>query len=50
MRLQKESSTARRQFDQLEKTVRRQEQRRADVEGQVKNLRGQVKVSVKNSP
>ncbi|XP_050699121.1 cilia- and flagella-associated protein 58-like [Eriocheir sinensis] len=44
VKLQKESSTARRQYDQLEKTVRRHVQRRADVEVQVKNLRGQTKV------
>lgn len=43
-RLQKETSMAKRQYDQLEKTVRRQDQNRADVEGQVQNLRGQLKV------
>lgn len=46
-RLQKETSMAKRQYDQLEKTVRRQDQNRADVEGQVQNLRGQLKVCMR---
>ncbi|XP_071514449.1 cilia- and flagella-associated protein 58-like, partial [Panulirus ornatus] len=49
VRLQKEASSARRQYDQLEKAVRRQDQRRADVETQVKNLRGQLKVVEKQA-
>ncbi|KAG7165460.1 Cilia- and flagella-associated protein 58-like [Homarus americanus] len=49
VRLQKESSLARRQYDQLEKTVHRQDQRRADVEDQVKNLRGHLKVAEKQA-
>ncbi|XP_045623361.2 cilia- and flagella-associated protein 58 [Procambarus clarkii] len=49
MRLQKEAASVRRQYEQLEKTVRRQEQRRADVEVQFKNIRSQLKVVEKQA-
>lgn len=49
MRVQKEATAAKRQYDQLEKSVRHQEQRRADIETQVKNLRGQLKANYSNN-
>nr|XP_053642509.1 paramyosin-like [Cherax quadricarinatus] len=49
VRLQKEASSVRRQYEQLEKTVHRQDQRRADTELQLKNLRGQLKVVEKQA-
>ncbi|KAK4301689.1 hypothetical protein Pmani_026183 [Petrolisthes manimaculis] len=49
VRVQKEATAAKRQYDQLEKSVRHQEQRRADIETQATNLRGQLKVMEKQA-
>ncbi|XP_068227919.1 cilia- and flagella-associated protein 58-like [Palaemon carinicauda] len=49
VRLQKENSAAHRQYEQLEKTVRRQDEMRLEVESQIKNLRGQLKVAEKQA-
>ncbi|XP_066988788.1 cilia- and flagella-associated protein 58-like [Macrobrachium rosenbergii] len=49
VRLQKENSAAHRQYDQLEKTVRRQDEMRGEVEIQIKTLRGQLKVAEKQA-
>ncbi|KAK3882444.1 hypothetical protein Pcinc_013179 [Petrolisthes cinctipes] len=46
VRVQKEATAAKRQYDQLEKSVRHQEQRRADIETQATNLRGQLKAII----